>query len=169
MERQCWCSSPSSRLIFVFSYPGGRLVEVVGYKRAMVTGLEVMGCGACGFIPASSLASFPVFLCAFVVLAAGMTTVQVAANPYVTIIGPAGTASSRLNLAQAFNSVGAFISPFFGAMFILKGANPPRPRCCIRCLRHHASSTALQRRPRFVSPTSAWPLSFLPRNWPGIH
>ncbi len=109
---------------FVFSYPGARLVDALGYKRTMVAGLLIMGLGATGFLPAATLASFPIFLSALVVLAAGMTTVQVAANPYVTIIGPAATASSRLNLAQAFNSVGTFIAPFFGAMLILKGAKP---------------------------------------------
>ena len=112
---------------FVFSYPGAKLVDTLGYKRAMVGGLLIMGLGAIGFVPAAALAGFPVFLCALVVLAAGMTTVQVAANPYVTIIGPPRTASSRLNLAQAFNSVGTFIAPFFGAMLILKGARPVSP------------------------------------------
>ncbi len=112
---------------FIFSYPGAKLVDRLGYKRAMVGGLLIMSLGAMGFLPAAASARFPVFLCALVVLAAGMTTVQVAANPYVTIIGPARTASSRLNLAQAFNSVGTFIAPFFGAVFILKGARPASP------------------------------------------
>jgi FHS family L-fucose permease-like MFS transporter len=71
--------------------------------------------------------AFPLFLAALVVLAAGMTTVQVAANPYVTIIGPEATASIRLNLSQAFNSVGTFIAPFFGSMLILRGAKPIAP------------------------------------------
>jgi len=112
---------------FVFSYPGGKLVDLFGYKRAMVSGLLIMSAGALGFIPAASYTSFGLFLAALVVLAAGMTTVQVAANPYVTIVGPPATASSRLNLAQAFNSVGTFIAPFLGAMFILKGAKPLTP------------------------------------------
>ncbi len=107
---------------FVFSYPGGALVEKFGYKRTMVTGLFVMACGALGFLPAAHLALFPVFLMALVVLAAGMTIVQVAVNPYVTIIGPAATASSRLNLAQAFNSFGTFIAPFVGSYLILRTA-----------------------------------------------
>jgi FHS family L-fucose permease-like MFS transporter len=107
---------------FVFSYPGGRSVDWLGYKKTMVLGLMTMAAGAAGFIPASYVASFPVFLGALILLAAGMTTVQVAANPYVTIIGPSSTASNRLNLAQAFNSVGTFIAPFVGAMFILRGA-----------------------------------------------
>ena len=96
---------------FLFSYPGGALVDKYGYKKTMVIGLLVMACGAAGFIPAANLALFPVFLCALVVLAAGMTIVQVAVNPYVTVIGPVATASSRLNLAQAFNSFGTFIAP----------------------------------------------------------
>jgi FHS family L-fucose permease-like MFS transporter len=107
---------------FVFSYPAGWLVEKYGYKRTMVTGLFVMALGALGFLPAAHLALFPIFLAADVVLAAGMTVVQVAVNPYVTIIGPAATASSRLNLAQAFNSFGTFIAPFFGAYLILRTA-----------------------------------------------
>ena len=109
---------------FVFSYPGGALVDKFGYKKTMVVGLVIMAVGAAGFIPAASLALFPVFLCALIILAAGMTVVQVAVNPYVTVIGPPKTASSRLNLAQAFNSVGTFIAPFFGAVLILRNAVP---------------------------------------------
>jgi len=110
---------------FVFSYPGGALVDRVGYKRTMVVGLFVMACGALGFLPAAHLALFPIFLTALVVLAAGMTVVQVAVNPYVTIIGPSNTAASRLNLAQAFNSVGTFIAPFIGSYLILRTAPEP--------------------------------------------
>jgi len=110
---------------FVFSYPGGALVDKFGYKTAMVIGLFIMACGALCFLPAAHFASFPIFLCADVILAAGMTVVQVAVNPYVTIIGPAATAASRLNLAQAFNSVGTFIAPFVGAYLILRKAPAP--------------------------------------------
>jgi MFS transporter, FHS family, L-fucose permease len=112
---------------FVFSFPGGKVVEWLGYKRAMVIGLLTMSAGALGFLPAANYAAFPLFLAALVILAAGMTTVQVAANPYVTIIGPAATASSRLNLGQAFNSVGTFIAPFFGSILILRGAKRIAP------------------------------------------
>jgi FHS family L-fucose permease-like MFS transporter len=110
---------------FVFSYPGGTLVDKFGYKRAMVIGLFIMACGALCFLPAAHFASFRIFLCADVILAAGMTVVQVAVNPYVTIIGPSATAASRLNLAQAFNSVGTFIAPFVGAYLILRTAPAP--------------------------------------------
>jgi FHS family L-fucose permease-like MFS transporter len=112
---------------FIFSYPGGKLVERVGYKRAMVIGLLVMAAGAAGFLPAAYFALFPLFLAALILLAAGMTVVQVAVNPYVTVIGPAATASSRLNLAQAFNSVGTFIAPFVGGLLILGGATQLTP------------------------------------------
>jgi FHS family L-fucose permease-like MFS transporter len=108
---------------FVFSYPGGKLVEKLGYKRTMVIGLLVMATGAAGFLPAAYFALFPLFLAALIVLAAGMTVVQVAVNPYVTVIGPARTASSRLNLAQAFNSVGTFLAPSVGGLLILGGAS----------------------------------------------
>ncbi len=110
---------------FVFSYPSGKLVERLGYKKATVTGLLVMALGALGFLPAAQLASFPMFLAALVILAGGMTIVQVAINPYVTVIGPRATAASRLNLAQAFNSVGTFIAPALGTALILRNAKAP--------------------------------------------
>jgi len=104
---------------FVFSFPSGKLVERFGYKRAMVVGLCTMGAGALGFIAAASVPSFALFLCALIVVAAGMTVLQVAANPYVAVLGPASTASSRLNLAQAFNSLGTTLGPFLGSLVIL--------------------------------------------------
>ncbi len=110
---------------FVFSYPAGILVERLGYKKSMVTGLLVMAAGAIAFLPAAHTAQFPMFLGALVILAAGMTVVQVSINPYVTVIGPSATAASRLNLAQAFNSVGTFIAPFIGTYLILKNAAAP--------------------------------------------
>ena len=112
----------------IFSYPGGRVVERFGYKKAMIVGLITMAVGAGMFVPASYVASFPVFLSALIILAAGMTVVQVAINPYVTVIGPSATASSRLNLAQAFNSVGTFIAPSIGAYLILGGVGQLEPK-----------------------------------------
>lgn len=112
---------------FIFSYPGGMIVERFGYKRAMIAGLVTMAVGAGAFVPASYVANFGIFLTALIILAAGMTVVQVAINPYVTVIGPPATASSRLNLAQAFNSVGTFIAPFLGATFILRGVSHLQP------------------------------------------
>ena len=104
---------------FVFAQPAGKVVEWIGYKRTMVAGLLVMALGALLFVPAASVASFPLFLGALIVLAAGITSLQVAANPYVANLGPARTASSRLNLSQAFNSLGTTVAPFFGAAVIL--------------------------------------------------
>jgi FHS family L-fucose permease-like MFS transporter len=87
-----------------------------------VVGLLTMGVGAFLFVPAASVPSFPLFLGALIVLAAGITCLQVAANPYVTVLGKPETASSRLNLTQAFNSLGTFLAPFFGGLFILTAA-----------------------------------------------
>jgi FHS family L-fucose permease-like MFS transporter len=104
---------------FIFALPAGKIVEMYGYKRTMIVGLLTMTVGALLFLPASMAPSFPLFLCALMVLAAGITILQVAANPYVAHLGPPRTASSRLNLAQAFNSFGTFLAPFFGAAVIL--------------------------------------------------
>jgi FHS family L-fucose permease-like MFS transporter len=104
---------------FIFALPSGKLVEWRGYKQTMVIGLVIMAVGALLFLPAAATASFPLFLTALVVLAAGITGLQVSANPYVTNLGPQATAASRLNLAQAFNSFGTFIAPFFGGALIL--------------------------------------------------
>ncbi len=107
---------------FVFAQPAGKLVERIGYKKTMVVGLITMATGALLFFPAASAASYPFFLGAQVVLAAGITLLQVAANPYVTILGPAETASSRLNLTQAFNTMGDTVAPYVGSILILGGA-----------------------------------------------
>jgi MFS transporter, FHS family, L-fucose permease len=107
---------------FVFAFPSGMLIERVGYKKAMVTGLVTMGAGALLIVPAASLPAFPLFLAGLIVLAAGMTVLQVSANPYVAVLGPEKTASSRLNLAQAFNSLGTMIGPYLGGLVILTAA-----------------------------------------------
>jgi len=104
---------------FVFAFPAGKIVEWVGYKRTMIIGLVTMTAGALLFLPASKVPSFALFLGALIVLAAGITALQVAANPYVANLGPPQTASSRLNLAQAFNSFGTFLAPIFGGYVIL--------------------------------------------------
>ena len=104
---------------FIFALPSGKLVDWRGYKQTMVIGLVVMAAGALLFLPAASTASFPLFLSALVILAAGITCLQVSANPYVTNLGPQATAGSRLNLAQAFNSLGTTLAPFFGGALIL--------------------------------------------------
>src|SRR5216683_449349 len=107
---------------FIFSIPSAKIIDAIGYKKTMVVGLFTMGIGAFLFVPAASAPSYPLFLAALVVLAAGITCLQVAANPYVTVLGKPSTASSRLNLTQAFNSLGTFLAPFFGGLLILTAA-----------------------------------------------
>jgi FHS family L-fucose permease-like MFS transporter len=107
---------------FVFSIPSAKIIDWMGYQKAMVTGLLTMGLGAFLFVPAAKVPSFGLFLTALIVLAAGITLLQVAANPYVTVLGRPETASSRLNLTQAFNSLGTTIAPWIGGFFILTAA-----------------------------------------------
>jgi FHS family L-fucose permease-like MFS transporter len=107
---------------FVFALPSGKIVERIGYQRTMVVGLVTAAVGAVLFIPAASVPSFPFFLTAYVILAAGITVLQVSANPYVSVLGRPETASSRLTLTQAFNSLGTTVAPFLGARYILSAA-----------------------------------------------
>jgi MFS transporter, FHS family, L-fucose permease len=107
---------------FVFALPSGKLIELKGYKKAMVVGLFVMGLGCLVMVPAANVPAFALFLAGLIVLAAGMTVLQVSANPYVAVLGPEKTASSRLNLAQAFNSLGTMIGPYLGGRVILTAA-----------------------------------------------
>jgi len=104
---------------FIFSLPSGRLIEWIGYKGSMVAGLCVMALGTILFLPAANIPAFAFFLAALMIVAAGMTILQVSANPYVSVLGPPEGASSRLNLTQAFNSLGTFVAPFFGGVLIL--------------------------------------------------
>jgi len=106
----------------VFSIPSGFIIERIGYHKMMVSGLLTMALGTILFIPAASVPSFPLFLAALIILAAGITALQVSANPYVALLGPARTSSSRLTLTQAFNSFGTFIAPWFGGVLILATA-----------------------------------------------
>ena len=107
---------------FVMSLPAGALVHRIGYKSGIVAGLIIAGIGCLLFYPAAAMRIYGLFLAALFVLASGITVLQVAANPYVTILGPAKTASSRLTLTQAFNSLGTTVAPFFGAVLILSVA-----------------------------------------------
>ena len=104
---------------FFLSIPSGFILARIGYKKGMLLGLATMGIGCLLFWPAAELRIFEIFLLGYFVLAGGMTILQVAANPYVSVLGDARTASSRLNLSQAFNSVGTTLAPIAGAMFIL--------------------------------------------------
>ncbi len=104
---------------FTISAPAGRLVARVGFRRGIVVGLCGVAAGCGLFFPAAEWAWYPAFLLALFVLAAGITVLQVAANPYVAVLGPRKTAASRLTLAQAFNSLGTALAPLFGAALIL--------------------------------------------------
>jgi len=104
---------------FLMSLPAGRLVARLGYKRGIIAGLLIAAIGALGFWPAAELRIYGAFLGALFVLATGITVLQVAANPYVALLGPAQTSSSRLTLAQALNSLGTTLAPLFGGLLIL--------------------------------------------------
>lgn len=107
---------------FIMSLPAGKLVSKLGYKGGIVAGLLVAGVGALGFVPAAQGHSYYTFLAALFILASGITVLQVAANPYVTLLGPERTASSRINLAQALNALGTALGPHFGGLLILSAA-----------------------------------------------
>ncbi|MQP75387.1 glucose/galactose MFS transporter [Stenotrophomonas sp. MYb238] len=104
---------------FLMSLPAGRLVAHLGYKKGIIAGLLIAGVGALGFWPSAALRTYEAFLASLFVLATGITVLQVAANPYVALLGPEQTASSRLTLAQALNSLGTTLAPLFGGFLIL--------------------------------------------------
>lgn len=104
---------------FILSIPAGFILSKIGYKRGIVLGLLTMAFGCLLFYPAAAYRQFEIFMIAYFVLAGGITILQVAANPYVAVLGSEEGASSRLNLSQAFNSLGTAIAPALGALFIL--------------------------------------------------
>ena len=104
---------------FVASIPSAKLIERIGYQKSLVIGLLIMAAGALGMMLAASMPSYGVTLVMLFVIASGITLLQVAANPYVAVVGPPETASSRLNLVQAFNSAGTMLAPLFGGYLIL--------------------------------------------------
>lgn len=108
---------------FIVSLPAGGLIKRIGYQKGAVAGLVIAAAGCAMFYPAAN-SGYGLFLAGFFVLASGITILQVAANPYVTVLGPAKTASSRLTLTQAFNSLGTTIGPLFGGLLILAADVP---------------------------------------------
>ncbi|AXU21202.1 glucose/galactose MFS transporter (plasmid) [Novosphingobium sp. THN1] len=104
---------------FVASIPSAKLIEKIGYQKSLVIGLLIMAAGALGMMLAASIPSYGVTLAMLFVIASGITLLQVAANPYVAVVGKPETASSRLNLVQAMNSAGTMLAPMFGAYLIL--------------------------------------------------
>lgn len=111
---------------FLAALPAGWLMEKIGYKRGILVGLLTCATGALLFIPAASVRLYIFFLFALFVMACGQGVLEVAANPYVTILGPPESSERRLNLAQSFNSVGAVVTPIVGAAFILSGVEYSR-------------------------------------------
>src|ERR1700691_5583536 len=108
---------------FVISLPAAAIVRRVGYMRGAVIGLLMMTAGCLMFVPASSSGLFVTFLAALFVLAAGITIVQVVANPLISMLGAPATAHSRLTFAQAFNSLGTTVFPYVGSLLILGALN----------------------------------------------
>jgi len=111
---------------FLAALPAGWLMEKIGYKRGILVGLLMCATGALLFVPAASIRLYGFFLFALFVMACGQGVLEVAANPYVTILGPPESSERRLNLAQSFNSVGAVVTPIIGAAFILTGVEYSR-------------------------------------------
>src|SRR5271170_4333827 len=109
-----------SLLYFIISAPTGDPIARMGYKNGVVIGLLISATGSALFWPAATMISYPLFLVALFVVGLGFAMLQIAANPYVTVLGPERTASSRLNLAQAFNSVGTTIGPLIGGYLIFQ-------------------------------------------------
>ena len=104
---------------FVVSVPAGAILSKIGYRKGIVLGLIIMALGCLLFYPAAEFRNFTIFLIGYFTLAGGITVLQVAANPYVALLGSEEGASSRLNLSQAFNSLGTTIAPVVGALFLL--------------------------------------------------
>ena len=104
---------------FVVSVPAGAVLSKIGYRKGIVLGLLIMALGCLLFYPAAEFRNFTIFLIGYFTLAGGITVLQVAANPYVALLGSEEGASSRLNLSQAFNSLGTTIAPVVGALFLL--------------------------------------------------
>src|SRR5215471_8273517 len=109
---------------FLAALPAGWLMERIGYKKGILSGLMICATGALLFIPSANALSYEFFLFALFVMACGQSFLEVAANPYVTILGPSASSERRLNLAQSFNSVGAVATPYIGAAFILTNTRP---------------------------------------------
>jgi FHS family L-fucose permease-like MFS transporter len=132
---------------FLSALPAGRLMERIGYKKGILTGLLTCAIGALLFIPPASIGVYGFFLFALFVMACGQGVLEVAANPYVTLLGPPESSERRLNLAQSFNSVGAVLTPFIGAAFILSAVEYSREQLAamapaqVEAYRHSVVST----------------------------
>jgi len=108
---------------FVLSFAAGGVIKKIGYKSGVILGLLLVAVGSFLFYPAAKAISFPFFLFAIFIMAGGVVFLQVAANPYVTALGPSETASGRLNLTQALNSIATYIAPIIASVFVFKSAS----------------------------------------------
>ena len=107
---------------FVLSFAAGSIIKKIGYKAGVILGLVLVALGSFLFFPAAKVLSFPFFLVAIFIMAGGVVFLQVAANPYVTALGPSETASGRLNLTQALNSIATYLAPLVASAFVFKAA-----------------------------------------------
>jgi FHS family L-fucose permease-like MFS transporter len=109
---------------FLAALPAGWLMERIGYKKGILTGLTICACGAALVVPSANALTYSFVLLALFIMACGQSFLEVAANPYVTILGPPQSAERRLNLAQSFNAIGALATPYIGKRFILTNTRP---------------------------------------------
>src|SRR6188472_263573 len=129
LKKACQLSDKQSSFIdiavylgyFLIAIPAGLVMHKYGYKRGIIIGLCLYAAGALLFIPAASGRAFGLFLAALFILASGATFLETVANPYISVLGPKETSEQRLNFAQSFNGVGAFVAPIVGGQFILSG------------------------------------------------
>jgi len=129
LKKACQLSDTQSSFIdlavylgyFSIAIPAGLVMHRYGYKRGIIIGLCLYAAGALLFIPAASGRTFGLFLAALFILASGATFLETVANPYISVLGPKETSEQRLNFAQSFNGVGAFVAPLIGGKFILSG------------------------------------------------
>ncbi len=106
---------------FVMAIPAGMIMKKLGYKSGIIIGLLLFAVGALLFYPAAAVRTFPLFLLALFIIASGLTFLETAANPYVTVLGTPETATQRLNFSQSFNGLAATLAPLLGGIFILSG------------------------------------------------
>ena len=142
---------------FFASLPSGKIVTKMGYKKGTILGVIITAIGCLLFYPAAGYQSYAFFLVGLFVLASGITLIQVAVNPYVAILGPPETASARLNLAQAFNSLGTTIAPMFGSYLILSAVMRKLTRNSVRWTRLLSWRSRLPKLPRSRVLISDWP------------
>jgi len=124
--QSAFIDSASYIAYFLFAIPAGRFMTRFGYKGGIILGLFLFALGAYLFYPAASARSYVFFLGALFIIATGLTFLETAANPYITVLGPPETATQRLNFAQSFNGLAAFLAPLIGGRFILSGTVLPK-------------------------------------------